>query len=666
MKSIRNKILVCCIVSISISLIVLGAFSCVTSLSTTKDLAHDSMTSSAKLAAESAYWTLKSYTNIVRELGTTPQFSDMSVSDSEIQHILDETNEQHDLYSSTLIRADGSAIDGNNYSDRDYFKVGMSGKVFVNEPIVSKADGELVIVIGAPVWKDGVANSEVVGVVIVAPDPEVLNDIVRTIKISDNSGSSMIDKNGNTIADVNSDTVKNGENITEIAKTDNAFATLAVAHADMMAGNSGYVDYKFNGTKYLAYAPIPNSDEWSMSGGWSLAVFAPMTDFMNGIIISIILTIIVMLVACIVTTLICIRLGKSIGNSVRVCTERIEMLALGDLTSPVPQVNTKDETSRLSDATSAVVGTLNNIIGDIGRILEAMSVGNLNVHTAQGEHFYIGDYKQILEYINDIADKFSTTMSNIAVVSHQVDAGADHVSAGAQALSQGATEQASSVEELAATINVVADMIHKISENADDATESTTAAGDNLKQATQKMDRLVEAMDKISESSAETKKIIKSIEDIAFQTNILALNAAIEAARAGEAGKGFAVVADEVRNLAVKSAAAAQNTTHMIEDTVTAIENGNSLVTDVADVMATVVTESAKIQDINQDISVSTTEADDSIAQISNGVEQISNVVQTNSSTAEESAAASEELSAQAATLKELIGAFTLRDTDNE
>ena len=183
-------------------------------------------------------------------------------------------------------------------------------------------------------------------------------------------------------------------------------------------------------------------------------------------------------------------------------------------------------------------------------------------------------------------------------------------------------------------------------------------------QSTKRMDDLIGAMNEISASSDETKKIIKTIEDIAFQTNILALNAAIEAARAGEAGKGFAVVADEVRNLAAKSAEAAQNTTQMIEGTVTAIENGNALVNEAAKAMNEVMESASKAAGLTKDISNSAQEAADSIQQISVGIEQISNVVQTNSATAEESAAASEELSAQAAMLKGLVGSFTLRDKD--
>lgn len=664
MKSIGIKILVCCILMVSISLAVLGVFSSVLNFTSTVNLVSESMTAAADVAADRAYWEVRSYSNIIRELGASPMLSDPEITTQELSDMLAETISQHELQSCNVMDTNGNCFDGNNYSDREYFKNAMQGKVTVTEPTISRLNGELMVIIAGPIWRDGEVGGTVTGCIILVPDPEFLNDIVRSIKISPNCSAYIIDKNGNTIADSDSELVKNGENIEALAAADTSgqagYKTLAECHQKMRAGESGFADYTLNGnSKYLAYTPVPGSD------GWSLAVYAPKNDFMSGTYRSILFTVIVLLIACAASVFIAIRLGKKIGGNVRVCTERIEKLAKGDLSSPVPQIDTKDETGRLSEATKTVVEDMTNIIGDIGRILEAMSGGNLNVHTAQCEQYYVGDYSKLLVYLRDINHKLSATMAEISTAADQVAAGSDQVSAGAQALSQGATEQASSVEELAATISVVSDMIHQNSADADQASNTTNDAGGKIKEASDKMENLIAAMNEISTSSDETKKIIKTIEDIAFQTNILALNAAIEAARAGEAGKGFAVVADEVRNLAAKSAEAAQNTTTMIEGTVTAIENGNELVSEVAEMMNSVVSSASEASELNRKISDSTREAADSIKQISVGIDQISNVVQTNSATAEESAAASEELSAQAATLKGLVGAFTLRDTDN-
>ncbi len=301
------------------------------------------------------------------------------------------------------------------------------------------------------------------------------------------------------------------------------------------------------------------------------------------------------------------------------------------------------------------------IIDDINYMLGEMSEGNFRLDTRCAES-YKGDYSQILESIREINRKLSATLSEINVAAQQVDSGASQVSSASSSLSQGATDQASSIQELSATISLISEMINSNAADSVEATERTSFASGEVASANEMMNELVRAMDEISASSDETKKIIKTIEDIAFQTNILALNAAVEAARAGDAGKGFAVVADEVRNLAGKSAEAANNTTALIENTVLAIERGNSLVSEVAARMDSVSDAAGAIAVINGKIAKASGEAADAIRQVTTGVDRISTVVQNNSATAEETAAASEELSAQSNTCRDLVGQFALRD----
>ena len=659
MKSVGKKILLCSVLMVAISLVVMGIFSCLMIYNNTMSMVENDMIVAAKLASQRVNWELTAYKNIAVELGVMPDFSKASATNADKQAILDQAIAQHKLQAATFTDRNGYALDGNNYKDREYFQRALEGKPTVTEPTVSRKTNELSVIVAAPVWADGKEGSTVIGCVMIVPDSEFLNDIVRDVQISPNCHAYMIDSNGYTIADIDSELVKNKENLEEQAANDASQADLFSACQKMRSGETGFVQYNINGgIEYLAYTPVENTS------GWAFGVYAPFDDFMSGTNMAMLLTIIFVVVCCAIAVVISIMLGKSIGSSVRLCTERIEKLAQGDLNSPVPEIKKNDETGILSAATKTVVESQKNIINDIGRILEAMSQGNLDVHTSQGKEFYLGDYKQLLVFLKDINHKLSATMSHINTAADQVSVGADQVSSGAQALSQGATEQASSVEELAATISVVAEMINANAADAEQANIKTGDAGSKMQNATIRMGDLVSAMNEISESSDQVKKIIKTIEDIAFQTNILALNAAVEAARAGEAGKGFAVVADEVRNLASKSAEAAKNTNVMIEGSLTAIEKGNSLVDEVASMMGEVAESAKAVASINAQISDVSKEAADSIRQISVGIDQISTVVQTNSATAEESAAASEELSGQAAMLKDLIGAFTLREED--
>ncbi len=659
MKSIGKKIFVAMFLTVAISLLSLGVFSCLMTANTAKDLAQDGMHTATTVANERTEWEMTSYINVVKQLGLMTRLSNSTVSQADKEAILEQSKAQFEFEYIRIIDSEGNCSDGNNYSDREYFINAMQGKTTITEPTVSRATGELLMIFAAPLWENGVYNSTPVGCVFAVPDPEFLNDIMRTIDISENSKAYVIDQHGDTIADVDSQLVKDGENIEEMAKTDSGYAATAAIHSRMRAGETGFETYVENGEQYfISYAPIEGTD------GWSLAIYAPKSDYLSGTYVAIILTIVMLVVACFIGTGISIGLGTKIGKSIRMCTERIEKLAQGDLSSPVPEISAKDETGRLAESTTVTVHMLNDIISDIGRILEAMADGNLNVHTSQNESFYVGDCTKLLTYIRDINHKLSNSMAQIDVASEQVLVGADQVSEGAQALAQGATEQAASIEELAATINVIAEKTKEAAAAAKNATDKTNQAGGEMGEANEKLDELVAAMQDISKSSEETKKIIKVIEDIAFQTNILALNASVEAARAGAAGKGFAVVATEVRNLAGKSAQAASNTTQLIEGTVAAIEHGSSLVSAVADKMSSVAKSAGEVAQLNEGIEAETTNIADSAAQITIGIDQISAVVQTNSATAEQSAASAEELSGQATTLKQLVGAFTLRDAD--
>lgn len=318
----------------------------------------------------------------------------------------------------------------------------------------------------------------------------------------------------------------------------------------------------------------------------------------------------------------------------------------------------KGDHSLIKDALNETISTLGKYIKEISMVLGEISKGNLDVEITGN---FKGDFIELKDSINGIVSSLNSVLSEINASADQVAVGTTQVSEGSQAISQGATEQASSIEELSASITQIAAQTKQNATNANKATELANAAKNNAFEGNSRMKNLQKAMTEINESSKNISKIIKVIDDIAFQTNILALNAAVEAARAGTHGKGFAVVAEEVRNLAGKSADAAKDTTALIEGSIQKVEVGTKIADETAVALENIVDGAEKSVQLVSDIAAASNEQASGIAQINNGIEQLSQVVQTNSATAEEGAAASEELSGQAELLKSLVGNFKLK-----
>lgn len=379
-------------------------------------------------------------------------------------------------------------------------------------------------------------------------------------------------------------------------------------------------------------------------------------------------SIVILIVLCVLSILICIILAalvtKLIVRPVKEIEQAAKNMAEGNLDCTITY-KSKDELGQLADSMRKSTTMLAEIVKDIGSLTNEIATGNFDVDTKE-ENLYAGSYRPILNSLRMMTNNLSGIINRISISANQVSTSSDQVSDGAQALSRGAAQQAAATEELAASIGDISAQINENTKSAVKAREVTQNVEDAVALSNNKMQEMVKAIVHISNSSKEIGKIIKTIEDIAFQTNILALNAAVEAARAGAAGKGFAVVADEVRTLASKSADASKSTAALIETSINAVKDGTTIAEETAKTLLIAVDSTREVAGTVSLISSSSEEQAVSIAQITVGVNQISSVIQTNSATAEESAAASEELSGQAQMLKSLVAKFQLNTNTSQ
>ena len=375
-------------------------------------------------------------------------------------------------------------------------------------------------------------------------------------------------------------------------------------------------------------------------------------------LISLGVIIVVMVVATILILGTAFKLVKGIMEPTEEVRKALMGFSKGELDIPV-NYESKNELGDMCNALRSSQDTLSAVIEDICYLLGEMANGNFDVRSRATDK-YVGALSAVLESIRKINSNLSDTLAQIDMSAEQVSSGSEQVSTGAQALAQGATEQASAVQELSATITEIANNAKKNAENGEMAMHQSQESGNLVLESSKYMEEMVEAMGNISQSSQEIGRIISTIENIAFQTNILALNAAVEAARAGSAGKGFAVVADEVRNLATKSDQAAKATKELIDHSIESVQGGNEIVKKVSDALSKTVEASNLAMGSLKEITKAVEAEAESIAQVTEGIDQISSVVQTNSATSEESAAASEELSSQASLMKNLMMKFSL------
>lgn len=635
-------VMLCCII--------LGVVTSVLSYVSSVSAISETINNTSDVAANYVSAALQQYVAIAYETGSIARLADPEKSVEEKAAILNQRINDHDFEGGYILDSNGvDLITGADLSDRDYFKAGIKGNTYISTPAYSEVTKKVSYVVAAPLWEGGIPGTTPVGVIAYIPNGEFLNDIMRSIKIGKGGTAFMLDKNGITIADLDSSLVGVEDSIA-LGDTNPRLKKYSKICAKMAAGGDGTGTYSYGGkTKVVAYSPVPETD------GWSIGVAAVRNEFLVMFYISLVLTILFVIVFTLTGVRTGIRLGKDVSEPLIKVEDRLKLLAAGDIHSEVPAPTTNDETAVLTNCLAETIGDLNTVILHISNNLAELADGNFMIDVNDD---YKGDFVQISESFRGIIESLSTAMQEIDSNAESVKKGATDLAGASQTLAEGATDQASAIEELTATMTDISEKIHINAENAEKVREIVAGMNNQVISSNEQMQKSTEAMGKIREASNKIAEIIGSIEEIASQTNLLALNASIEAARAGEAGKGFAVVATQVGILSEQSSEAARNTKDLIQNAIAAVEEGTKLANSTAESLLLVVDNAKVVSEAVDRIAEASDNQAEATGQITEGINQIAGVVESNSATSQESAAASEELSSQADLLKELVERF--------
>lgn len=635
-------VMLCCIV--------LGVVTAILSYISSISAVSETINNTSSVAASYVSAALQKYVAIAYETGSIARLADPEKSAEEKAQILNQKIEDHDLDGGYILDSNGiDVITGQDLSDRNYFKESMKGNTYISTPAYSDVTKKVSYVVSAPLWEGGVPGTTPVGVIAYVPNGEFLNDIMRSIQVGEGGTAFMLDSNGITIADINSELV-GVEDSLALGKTNPRLRKYSKICEKMVAGEDGTGTYSYNGkTKVVAYSPVPETD------GWSIGVAAVRNEFLGKFYLSLLFT----LVFVIGFTLIGVKNGNKLGNAVAkpliAAVDRLKLLAAGDIHSEVPAPTENDETAILLDCMAETVRDLNTVIQDISNNMAELAEGNFIIDVDED---YKGDFIQISESFRGIIKSLSVAMRDIDNNAESVRKGAMDLAGASQVLAEGATDQASAIQELTATMTDISEKIQINAENAEKVRVIVSGMNDQVIESNEQMKKSTEAMSRIREASDKIAEIIGSIEEIASQTNLLALNASIEAARAGVAGKGFAVVATQVGILSEQSSEAAKNTKTLIQNAIAAVEDGTKLANLTAESLLLVVDNAKVVSEAVAEIAEASDSQAEATGQITEGINQIAGVVESNSATSQESAASSEELSSQADMLKELVERF--------
>lgn len=633
---LSTKISIVFSLTIIILVYIIGTEACLYSYSSTISLVEKNSRSSAKTTARDIEALLQNYKNIAKASGSDITLIGNVPNEVRVKKV-EQLAKQYGFTSGNLLNKKGVSIkDGTDFSDRDYVKAALNGKTNISDVTLSKYTNTYGISIAAPL----ISSGRIIGVVYYRADVDFMNDIVKHISVGQGSYAYILDENNNVIAHKNEKYIMNDKYKEMIPKD----------IKNCISSQNGSMTCSYGGDKYMCgYSKIDKT------ANWRVVIASPESAYNSDILRFVKKLVISDIIALIAAIIVALIIARVISRPIVRVKNLLSALAQGDLSVQLNDTKNKDELGILQNSAVSLNRMLSDMLTQSGDVLSKMAAYDL---TSEDMREYPGKFNELAASINSIKAILSNMILNIQNSSVNVDGGSKQLAEAASMLSEGTMAQASSLQKLVTDVENVAQNINANSDKTIFVNESLGNLDSEIKDGNQKMQELSNVVRTVEEMSEDIKKIVNTIDGIAFQTNILALNASVEAARAGESGRGFAVVAQEIGTLATKSSDASKKTAELIEKCIKGIESAKEYADITSDSLAKIVSDSNNIANAFDEMSKANEIQAKNANDIRNEIENISQVVQSNTATAQQTAASTEVLSEQAAALKDMTGRF--------